>query len=67
MVAGPSGVGLLATGAGANLVISNNTVTRNTVGLRQESGADFLSLGNNAVYANGTQDVSGNIPGIALR
>jgi hypothetical protein len=67
MVAGPSGVGLAADGLSANLVISNNTVTRNTVGLSQGGGADFLSLGNNAVYANGTHDVLGNIPGILLR
>jgi hypothetical protein len=66
-VAGPSGVGLWASSPSANLVISNNTVTRNTIGLLQEGLADFLSLGNNAIYANGTQDVSGNIPGISLR
>jgi hypothetical protein len=48
------------SGSGAKLIASGNVVSRNTLGLQQDSSGVLESAGDNAVRGNST-DVSGSI------
>ncbi len=52
LTSGNGGAGLLASGSGAKLVASGNTITRNGVGLYQISSAVLESAGDNVVRYN---------------
>ena len=53
-------VGLSANGAGSRLIVSSNTVSGSTYGIKQDGGATVESAGDNSVRGN-TTNVSGTI------
>ena len=60
-----SAVGLKANGPLSSVVITNNTVTGNGIGVQQVGGATILTSGNNTIRNNGTQ-ISGTLIPAAL-
>ncbi|HEY5380574.1 MAG TPA: hypothetical protein VIJ78_13715 [Pseudolabrys sp.] len=55
-----TGTGLKANGPLSSVVITNNTVTANTIGVQQQNGATIFTSGTNTIKNNGT-NVSGTL------
>jgi len=61
-----SGTALKANGLQSTVLLTNNTVTGNGIGILQQNSANILTSGNNSIRNNGT-DISGTITAAALR
>jgi hypothetical protein len=59
--------GIYAYGSGAVVVLSRNTLTRNSYGLEQAASSVIKSAGDNVVEENTTADVSGSTTAMTLK
>ncbi|HEY5306576.1 MAG TPA: hypothetical protein VIJ52_07925, partial [Pseudolabrys sp.] len=65
-----AGVALKANGPLSFVIVTNNTVDGNTVGVQQQNGATVLTSHNSTITGNGpsnNQNVSGTITQVPLR